>query len=309
MTDNNSIENKKQLKIGDFEILGRSNVHIGQPEIVERKINELILGGVEKLQVITDFDFTLTKQHLTNGEKVLTSFGIFNACKHLPPHYVDEAYKLYKKYRPLEINPHISKEEKTVYMIEWWVKTGELLKGFEFDMSEVDEITANAAKTLRDGSFELFRDLSECEIPVLVFSAGLGDCVVSVLKSADVFYPNVKVVSNFLKFRDGSKILDGLKDTLIHAFNKNEHALEGTDYYEQVKSRDHVIVMGDSLGDSAMADGVPSQSHVLKIGFLYDHPEQNLAAYTSHFDIVLVDDQTMDVPRKLLELIRKEKMN
>jgi 5'-nucleotidase len=307
MTDNNSTENIKILKIADIEILTQSNVHIGEPDVVEQKINELIHGGIDKLQVITDFDFTLTKQHLPNGEKVLTSFGIFNACKHLPPHYVEESYKLYKKYRPLEINPHISKEEKTIYMIEWWVKTGELLNGFEFDMSEVDEITVNAAKTLRDGSFELFRDLAECEIPVLVFSAGLGDCVVSVLKSANVFYPNVKVISNFLKFHEDTKILDGLKDKLIHAFNKNEHALEGTDYYDQVHSRDHVIVMGDSLGDSAMADGVPSQSSVLKIGFLYDHPEQNLAAYTTHFDIVLVDDQTMGVPQKLLELIRKQK--
>ena len=78
------------------------------------------------------------------------------------------------------------------------------------------------------------------------------------------------MISNFLQY-DSNGLLNGLQEKLIHTFNKNEHALEGTDYYNLVKERDHVIVMGDSLGDAKMADGVPSSSHVLKIGFLFDH--------------------------------------
>lgn len=104
---------------------------------------------------------------------------------------------------------------------------------------------------------------------MLVFSAGLGDCVISILKQADVYLPNVKVISNFLQYN--GKVLNGLQEKMIHVFNKNEHALEGTDYYKLVHDRDHVIVMGDHLGDAGMADGVPSQSHVLKIGLLFDH--------------------------------------
>lgn len=64
--------------------------------------------------------------------------------------------------------------------------------------------------------------------------------------------------------------------------------------------------MGDSLGDATMADGVPSQSHILKIGFLFDHPEQSLPAYMEKFDLVLIDDQTMDVCRQIIELIRQK---
>lgn len=66
-------------------------------------------------------------------------------------------------------------------------------------------------------------------------------------------------------------MLNGLQNPMIHTFNKNETVLDGTEYYDIVHSRDHVIVMGDSLGDAGMASGVPSSSHILKIGFLFDH--------------------------------------
>lgn len=60
-------------------------------------------------------------------------------------------------------------------------------------------------------------------------------------------------------------------DKMIHVFNKNETVLQGTDYYNLVLERTNVIVMGDSLGDAEMANGVPESSNVLKIGFLFDH--------------------------------------
>lgn len=123
---------------------------------------------------------------------------------------------------------------------------------------------------IRDGTAELLAELNRLAVPVLVFSAGLGDSVISLMRQADIYFPNVKVVSNFLQFGENN-LLNGLQKQMIHTFNKNEHALEGSEYYDCVKDRDHVIVMGDSLGDATMADGVPAQSHVLKIGFLYDH--------------------------------------
>lgn len=76
-------------------------------------------------------------------------------------------------------------------------------------------------------------------------------------------------MSNFLQYENG--LLTGLDvNNLIHVFNKNESALRGTDYFDMVKSRDHILLMGDSLGDAGMAEGMPSLTHVLKIGFLFD---------------------------------------
>lgn len=122
MSDNSTI------KISDIPILRTEHCRIKNPENVERIINELIDGGPRKLQVVSDFDFTITKQKLENGDPVLTSFGILNACKSLPPDYLKESSRLYEIYRPLEIDPTIPVVEKVQHMIEWWKLSGELLK-------------------------------------------------------------------------------------------------------------------------------------------------------------------------------------
>lgn len=77
-------------------------------------------------------------------------------------------------------------------------------------------------------------------------------------------------MSNFLRWKDG--IVQGFDtEKMIHVFNKNETALEGTDYNKLVHDRTSIIVMGDSLGDAGMADGSPATSNVLKIGFLHEN--------------------------------------
>lgn len=78
------------------------------------------------------------------------------------------------------------------------------------------------------------------------------------------------MVSNFLDYNENGEIL-GFKGKPIDIFSKNEYALKGTDYYKMIENRDNVILLGDSIGDAGMADGMPHCNAVLKIGFLYDH--------------------------------------
>ncbi|EDW00620.1 7-methylguanosine phosphate-specific 5'-nucleotidase [Drosophila grimshawi] len=287
----------------DILSLNQEHCKVRDRQAVERIINEFIWGGPERMQMVSDFDFTITKQRTDDGIAVLSSFGIFNNCKSLPPHYKEESDKLFNKYRPIEIDPHMPIPEKVQYMIEWWTKSGQLTSGFPFDLAEIDQGAGQFKNALRDRTHELFDSLRQLQIPVLVFSAGLGNSVVSVLQQANILYPNVKVISNFLKYSDG--MLAGFQEPMIHTFNKNETVLDGSEYYELVHTRDHIIVMGDSLGDAHMAAGVPASSHILKIGFLFEHVEANMEKYMNTFDIVLVDDQTMDVPRALLGLIER----
>lgn len=117
-------------------------------------------------------------------------------------------------------------------------------RGFPFDPKEIDELASEYSHVLRDGTQELFKFSNELNVPILVFSAGLGDSILAVLKHEKVLYPNVKLVSNFLQYKDG--LLDGFNDKqpMIHTYNKNETALEGTEYYDMVHNRQHVILMG-----------------------------------------------------------------
>ncbi|XP_065369287.1 7-methylguanosine phosphate-specific 5'-nucleotidase [Calliphora vicina] len=292
---------KPIIRLQDIKQLCDDHCKIKDPARVERILNEFVNGGTERLQLVSDFDYTITKQRTSDGKPVLSSFGILNACKSLPPRFIEESDKLYHKYRPIEIDPHIPTKDKIKHMIDWWTKTGELLVGFPLGQSEIDDIAGEYKDALRDRTNTLFETLNRLDIPVLVFSAGLGNSVISVLQQANVMYSNVKVVSNFLQYKDG--LLNGFQQPMIHTFNKNETALNGSEYYDLVHNRDHIIVMGDSIGDADMANGVPASSHIIKIGFLFDHPEQNLERYMNAFDIVLIDDQTMDVPLALLAAI------
>jgi 5'-nucleotidase len=68
-------------------------------------------------------------------------------------------------------------------------------------------------------------------VPVLVFSAGLGDVVQGIMRYYSINKINVHVISNFFKTDESENII-GFQDTLIHIYNKNQHAIENSDYFE-----------------------------------------------------------------------------
>uniref|UniRef100_T1H6Q2 5'-nucleotidase n=1 Tax=Megaselia scalaris TaxID=36166 RepID=T1H6Q2_MEGSC len=165
--------------------------------------------------------------------------------------------------------------------------------GFPFDQKELDIEAEKCKDHLRDRSKEFFEILENFEVPVLVFSAGLGNSVESVLRQAGVLNKNVKIVSNFLRFKDN--LVDGFQPPLIHNLNKNETVLSGSDFHSLVENRNNIILLGDSLGDADMSNGAPDSSNIIKIGFLFHHVKDNLEKYMDTFDIVLIDDQSMNV--------------
>lgn len=159
----------------------------------------------------------------------------------------------------------------------------------------------------REG-YELFFDrLNQHAIPLLIFSAGIGDILEEVIRQANVFHPNVKVISNYMDFDEfvscaalkkililfqiidfydiktsliNQGILRAFKGELIHVYNKREGALLNTGHFKELRSRPNVLLMGDSLGDLNMADGVQNMKHILKIGFLNDKVSKSLIYFS-----------------------------
>ncbi|XP_019064780.1 7-methylguanosine phosphate-specific 5'-nucleotidase isoform X2 [Fukomys damarensis] len=153
-----------------------------------------------------------------------------------------------------------------------------------------------------EGYQDFFDTLHRHGVPLFIFSAGVGDILEEVIRQRGVLHPNIHIVSNYMDFGDDG-LLQGFKAPLIHIFNKNSPASGSTSYFRQLRGRTNILLLGDSLGDLSMADGVPGVQNILKIGFLNDRVEEQRELYLDSYDVVLERDETLDVVNGLLRHI------
>ncbi|KAF7247602.1 Cytosolic 5'-nucleotidase 3A [Varanus komodoensis] len=279
----------------------KKTVHIKDPARVEEIICGLIKGGAAKLQIITDFDMTLSRfSH--NGKRCPTCHNVIDNCKLITDDCRKKLLQLKEIYYAIEIDPSLTIEEKYPYMVEWYNKSHALLIEQGLQKDKLAEIVRESEVMLKEGYENFFDKLHEHNIPVFIFSAGIGDILEEVIHQAGVYHPNVKVVSNFMDFDDNG-ILKGFKGELIHVYNKHDGALKNTEYFKQLKDNSNIILLGDSQGDLTMADGVSNVEHILKIGYLNDKVEELLEKYMDSYDIVLVKDESLDVANSILQKI------
>ena len=67
----------------------------------------------------------------------------------------------------------------------------------------------------RDGTHEFMKDLSQTKVPILVFSAGVGDVIDEALRIHHMEEDNVKVISNYMNFNEEGKLIE-FTGKLIH---------------------------------------------------------------------------------------------
>ena len=299
------------------KLQSRPSIKIQNLTKVENLLSTIISGGNRNLQVIIDFDYTMTRVH-KNGQRLDCSWGVMENSKLLPESYVKQTNELRAKYLPIEQDAHMTADEKTPYMVEWYTKANLLLSECGAVKRHMfQDMIKGSNVELREGTDQMMNHLLKNRVPVLVLSAGLGDLVEEILLYYKVYHSNVKVVSNFLDYDEEGNII-GLAGDVIHVFNKNERSLkpvertngriENSDFIDEIHHRGNVLLMGDSLGDPCMSDGVENASAVLKIGFLNhgiktDQEVIRLKKYMDAYDVVLVDDQTTDVFNLILDAI------
>ncbi|KAK2186852.1 hypothetical protein NP493_186g00009 [Ridgeia piscesae] len=187
-------------------------------------------------------------------------------------------------------------------MVEWWTKAHDLLVQIPFTQKDLEHVVSDSSILLRDGCDMLLRELHDHKVPVLIFSAGIGDIIERVMRQQSHMYSNIKIVSNYMDF-DNEGTLIGFKGDIIHIFNKNEGAIHRSDYFLDLAHRENIILLGDSMGDLRMADGAVSNKNLLKIGFLNDKIESSLPMYMDAFDIVLVGEESLDLVNSLLRKV------
>lgn len=289
-------------KVALDEITNDPRVKIRDSEAVEKKLNALISGGVDKFQVFSDFDFTISRLWLDDASKGPSSHGVVERA--LPTEFAVKCKNIFNTYYPEEINPNLSIEEKTPKMIEWWTATHSTLVASSFVSKDtLGDICGHSGIVVRDGFDAFAKALVDDKVPLLVFSAGIADVLEGVLDALGLAHPNQTVIGNRMQFDSKGRLI-GFQEPLIHVFNKNDALKQHLDYFESQKSRANAILMGDSLGDLRMVEGVDSVTNCLTIGFLNTKVEEMMETYMDSYDIVLVDDRTMDLANKILRLVK-----
>ncbi|VDP60310.1 unnamed protein product [Schistosoma curassoni] len=149
-----TIQNTLQMTVSTLlnQILENSNirninsatVYIKNIKTVQQKLEILTTSGKDKLEIITDFDRTLSK-YCHDGELVPTSYGIFESDPELTETAKSMLISLRNKYYPIELDTNLTENEKTPYMLEWWELAHEgKLTGFSSPIIHVFNKTAGS---------------------------------------------------------------------------------------------------------------------------------------------------------------------
>ena len=91
---------------------------------------------------------------------------------------------------------------------------------------------------------------------------------------------------------------------VITSLNKDETVIKDfPEIFEKVKDKKNVILIGDGMGDPKMYDGF-EYDNIIKIGFLHEKHEENLEYYKNNYDVVLIEDNSIEFVNGFLKNIK-----
>uniref|UniRef100_A0A915BV64 5'-nucleotidase n=1 Tax=Parascaris univalens TaxID=6257 RepID=A0A915BV64_PARUN len=291
-------------------LLNNPKVRMRDPSMVERKLKFLVDGGIDKLLVISDFDYTLSRFHDASGVKCWTTHGVFDAASAVVSSDLGRKVALLKaKYLPIEFDPHMSIAEKTPHMENWWKTAHEHIIEAKFTRQAIEKFVETSKIELRDEAEAMVADLCRQNIPLIIFSAGIGNVIdIFMRKKFGKMPENVHIISNMMDFNEEG-VVTGFREPLIHTFCKNGSVIKRKrSFFNDANTRSNVLLMGDSLGDLNMDVGVAGEMMALKIGFLNFNVDTLLDNFLDGYDIVLIDDQTVQVARNIIDLVAESKV-
>ncbi|VDP06251.1 unnamed protein product [Soboliphyme baturini] len=174
----------------------------------------------------------------------------------------------------------------------------------DFSLRLFQEFLCSVQKVRRDGLVSFGSTLEEFNIPLCVFSAGIGDIIEIIFQQTFGHVPsNLHIISNFMEY-DETGTVCGFRPPLLHSFNKCTAAIDtNSKFFDDLQNRPNVILLGDMLGDVQMDRGLVYEECILRIGFLNEQIEKSFSQFLDTYDLVLVDDQTFNVPNIILKAL------
>jgi len=315
-------------------IFERSNLRTSNLKAVLQKLENSSQDGAEKLCIMADFDFTITKRWSDEGKKLVcpSTYDVVKDSDLIDRRCAEMMKALFVKFWPIETDPHMSVEEKTPHISEWMSSEMRVMKEAGLTQDKLASMLKSHKLVLRERFPPFLTATSEAQVPFIISTAGLADVVEGALRGWNLFTGNVGIIGNRFSWDPENKSLLGVKGDFVHTLNKEcsmknffvgpePDATQGCDSDNGNNNRDdsrsenatlvdvhhprpNIILLGDSLGDARMTNDLEFAANVIKIGFLNDvNPESRLDAFLSTFDIVLINDDSMEVPIALFEII------
>lgn len=158
------------------------------------KLHLLLSQGQDKLKIVSDFDSTLSTTKASSWTAVEEYAGMSTA-------YREECHRLVNLYYPKEIDPTLTLPERVVFMLKWMEEACAALLAEKCTRASYHGLLLSAQESieLRTGCDELFTRAhhTKLNVPILVFSAGIGDVIDAVLlhqfqahyQTQNPFYP------------------------------------------------------------------------------------------------------------------------
>ena len=252
------------------------------------KINNF---NINDCYFVMDFDGTIT--YNSN-----TLFSLFSKSGYYPESYLKERNDNYNHYRPLELDPNITLEEKEKIVKEWQTKTYQLLLKYKVKESDIKKIIDRNMLNLRDDAIEFIKLLKEKNVPIIISSAGISNFIVELLKKYECYDDNVFVFANNLEFKE-DKIIDTI-DTIIHSMNKSD-MLISKDYLDIIKNKTYAILVGDQLSDLKMTKNLPFKKEI-SFGFLDNNIDGQREFFKDSYDVTLENGKSFDEIKKILKI-------
>ncbi len=189
----------------------------------------------ENYYVVIDFDKTITASKSLDSWMAIIDFDIYGEdCQ-------KEIEKLNAKYSPIELDYTINKTAKEHYMIEWYQKSMDLLYQYGLSQDNLKKALQKDTLILREGAKDFFKNLYKNKIPVIILSAGIGNVIEEFLKKQEIYFDNLYIISNFIKFKNNN--MQKFEGQLLHSMNKTIEGKLPVNWQEKINKKQYAILL------------------------------------------------------------------
>ncbi len=229
--------------------------------------------------VITDFDRTVTTW------ESMTAFWAIETAASIPQILKDIQITNLHKYRPIEVNLEMNRDERDQHMRDWHDASMEAFYT-HLTQERFEDVLEHAVKgiELRQWMLEFAQKAHESWIPLIVNSAGISSVIERVLDHHD--FPRLWVHGNSLKFDSHGRFAWLSNTEAVHIDWKVWWALpqEFVDYFS---NKTHILVMWDAVWDVKMW---PTDRLVHNVWFLLKSQKAHEARFREIFHHIIESD-------------------